>query len=202
MRTFLLAGLLLSLVLSGCSVDTHRPGDSAEDGDGAGDGAGGSADEPTSAPEGDSGVLDITIESDGAAVVEVPFPTLDSCRSPEDWMRGGASVDGAVPELREPTGDRSGKVLALSTMAGRAEWSVQIELGPACQTFRYDPWSIDPDTDNGTVEVHVTHGQVSLVTVLVRRVRDGQGEAVMYEGTPSGDGWSALAEKTTVPIGN
>jgi hypothetical protein len=91
--------------------------------------------------------------------------------------------------------------LALSTRSERSEWSVQIELGPECQTFRYDPWSIDPDADNGTVEVRVTEGEVSLVTVLVRRVRDGTGEAVLYEGTPSGDGWTALAEKTTFPIG-
>ena len=206
MRGLLVAGLLLSLVLSGCSFETHRPeeSDGAEgDGDGgAGDGGNGSGTQPASGDEGDSGVLDITIESDGAAVLEVPFPTLDSCRSPEHWMEGGASVDGAVPELRDAGGDRTGRVLALSTRSERAEWSVQIPLGDACQTLRYDPWSIDPDADNGTVEVRVAEGSVSLVTVLVRRVRDGSGEAVMYEGTPSGDGWTALPEKATIPIGH
>jgi hypothetical protein len=202
MRFIVAAVCLTTLALSGCSVDTHRPDDGDDAGSGnGGDGADGSDDGPTAEPEDDSGVLDITIESDGAAVVEVPFPTLDSCRSPQAWMEGGASVEGAVPELRDPTGDRTGKVLALTTMAERAEWSVQIELGPVCNTLRYDPWSIDPDADNGTVEVHVTQGEVSLVTVLVRRVRDGSGEAVMYEGTPAGDDWTFLPEKTTVPIG-
>ncbi|HJQ94023.1 MAG TPA: hypothetical protein VJ874_07060 [Candidatus Thermoplasmatota archaeon] len=202
MRSLLVAGLLLSLATAGCSYETGRPDDS---GGGGGDGGGGdgngSDDGPPPEPESDSGVLDITIESDGTATLEVPFPTLDSCRSPEDWMAGGASVEGAVPELRDATGDRSGRVLALSTRSERAEWSVQIPLGPPCATFRHDPWSIDPDAENGTVEVQVTEGSVSMVTVLVRRVRDGSGEAVFYEGAPSGSGWTALPEKTTVPIG-
>lgn len=203
MRSLLLAALLLGLVLSGCSYETGRPDDDGDGGEGGGDGGGGGSDDgPPAEDEDDSGVFNIVIESDGAAVVEVPFPTLDSCRSPDDWMAGGANVEGAVPELRDATGDRTGKVLALSTRDARAEWSVQIPLGDACQTLRYDPWSIDPDAENGTVEVHVTEGQVSLVTVLVRRVRDNSGEAVMYEGTPSGNGWTALAEKTTVPIGD
>ena len=196
--TWLAAGVLIAVVLAGCSSESGRP-----DGDGVGgDGGngGGSTVEPTAEPESDSGVLDVTIQSDGAATIEVPFPTLDSCRTPEHWMAGGASADGVVPELREATGERAGQVLALSTRDERAEWSVQIELGPACQTLRYDPWSIDPDAENGTVEVRLTAGEVSLVTVLVRRVRDGSGEAVLYEGVP-GEGWTALAHKATVPVG-
>jgi hypothetical protein len=196
----LAVGLLLTVVLAGCSYETGRPDDDGDGGDGGNGDGGGSTVEPTPGPESDSGVLDVTIQSDGAATLEVPFPSLDSCRTPEHWMAGGASVDGAVPELREATGGRTGQVLALGTRSERAEWSVQIELGPACQPLRYDPWSIDPDAENGTVEVRVTAGEVSMVTVLVRRVRDGSGEAVLYEGAP-GEGWTALAEKATVPVG-
>jgi hypothetical protein len=190
--------VLLSLALAGCSVDTHRPKD-GDDGSSSGDGGDGdSSDDGSSAgPEEDSAVFQVTVSSDGAAVVEVPFPTLDSCRSPEHWMEGQPSVQGAIPELREVTGDRTGKVLALSTRAQEAEWWVQIAPGPTCQTFRYDPWSIEPDADNGTLEVRVTQGQVANVTVLVRQVRDGVGHATRYEGTPSGNGWTALPATTS-----
>src|SRR5688500_6684717 len=114
MRALLVAGRLLSLAVAGCSYETGRPDDGGEGGGDGGGGDGGSDDGPTAEPESDSGVLSITLESDGAATIEVPFPPLDSCRSPEDWMEGGASVEGAVPELRDATGDRSGRVLALS----------------------------------------------------------------------------------------
>ena len=203
MRALLVAVLLSSLVLSGCSYKTGRPDDSGDGGDGAGNGDGGDngSDGPPPTEEEDSGVLNIVVESNGAAVIEVPFPTLDSCRAPEDWMAGEANVEGAVPELRDATGDRTGRVLALSLRDTRAEFSVQIPLGDACQTLRYDPWSIDPDAEDGAAEVHVTEGDVSLVTVLVRRVRDGSGEAVMYEGTPPRGEWTALPEKANVPVG-
>lgn len=189
MRDSLLVGLVVSLAFAGCTVETHRP-----------DGTATPTPEPTSGPEGDSGVLDVTVESDGAATLEVPFPNLDSCRSPEDWMGAEPSVTGAVPDLRDATGNRSGRVLVLQTRAERAEWSVQIPLGPACQTFRHDPWSIDPDLDDGRVEVHVTAGDVSLVTVLVRRVRDGAGEATLFEGEPAVGAWTALPQKAVVPV--
>ncbi len=189
MRSLLVAGFLVSFVLAGCSFDTHRP-----------DAPGTTTSEPTPEPEEDNGVLDVTVESDGAATVEVPFPHVDSCRAPEDWMAGEPSVTSAVTVLRNVTGDRTGRVLALATQAERAEWSVQIPLGPACQTLRFDPWSIDPDRDDGAVEVRVTEGDVSLVTVLVRRVRDGSGEATLYEGQPVGNGWTALPLKAVLPI--
>ncbi|MHB1261085.1 MAG: hypothetical protein ACYC2H_05155 [Thermoplasmatota archaeon] len=189
MRSLLVAGLLVSLTLAGCSFDTHRP-----------DGPGPTTSEPTPEPEGDSGVLNIVIESDGSAVVEVPFPHLDSCRAPEDWMSGEPNVEGAVPDLRNATGDRAGRVLVLQTRAERAEWSVQVPLGPACATLRYDPWSIDPDLEDGRVEVHVTEGDVTLVTVLVRRVRDGAGEATLFEGQPTGNGWTPLPQKAVIPV--
>lgn len=187
----LLAPLLLCLALAGCSVDTHRP-DSPASSSGA--------PETTAPPEGDGAVFDITLETDGAATIEVPFPTMDSCRAPEHWMDAEPAVDGAVPSLANATGDRTGRVLVLTTRAAHAEWSAQIDLGPACQTLRYDPWSIDPDAEDGALEVHVTSGTVSSVQVVVRHVRDGCGEAVLHEGAP-GDGWTAL-ESRSVPVGS
>jgi hypothetical protein len=191
MRSVLAVVLFVSLALAGCSIDTHRPDPTTSSGP-----------EPAtpSEPEGDSGVLDIVFESGATATVQVPFPTLDSCRSPEDWMGGEPTLQNTRPELLQVDGDRSGRVLSLASQEpGRAEFSVQIELGPACQTFRYDPWTIDPDRDDGSVEVRVTQGEVSSLTVLVRRVRDGAGEAALYEGNPTGTDWTAL-EGRSVPV--
>ncbi|MEA3165939.1 MAG: hypothetical protein QOJ26_808 [Thermoplasmata archaeon] len=194
MRVLFAAGLFLSLALAGCSIDTHRP-----KGDDGGDGGATttSPDGSSGGTEEDSGVLDIVFESNAPATIEVPFPTLDSCRSPEAWMEGEPSLQNAVPELLQVDGERNGRVLSLESQEpGRAEFSVQIPLGPACQTFRYDPWTIDPDRDDGAAEVRVTQGELSSLTVLVRRVRDGTGEAVLYEGHPTGSGWTALEGRT------
>jgi hypothetical protein len=151
-------------------------------------------------PEDDNGVLHVTYESNGVSTVEIPFPALDSCRTPEDWMSGGPDVQGAVPEVRDVTGDRTGRVLALTApAAGPVSFSAQIPLGPECQTLRYDPWSIDPDRDDGALEVRVTEGEVSSLSVVVRRVRDGCGEATLYDGTP-GTAWTAL-ERRMAPAG-
>src|SRR5688572_95791 len=126
MKALLALGVLLAATaLAGCSVDTHRPDGSGSPGTESDESSG-----PPAQPEEDSGVLDITVESDGAATLEVPFPSLDSCRAPEDWMGGEPSVQGAVPDLRNATGGRSGRVLVLSTVSETSEWSVQIPLGP------------------------------------------------------------------------
>jgi hypothetical protein len=184
--------ILAAVAFAGCSYDTHRP--DGEDGQGGDDG-------PTAEPEGDSGVLQVLFEATGPTTLEVPFPTLDSCRSPEDWLAGEPTVQGARQELRNASGDRTGRVLALTAVgSGSVSWMVQIPLGPACQTLRYDPWSIDPDPEADTVEVRATEGQASTVSVLVRRVRDGIGEATNYEGNATTGTWTALQGRT-VPIG-
>ena len=188
MRAILLVAMLCGLALAGC-YDTRRPD------------AQGSDDGPTPEAEGDTGVLQVLFEATGQATLEVPFPTLDSCRSPEDWLSGEPTLQGARQELRNATGDRSGAVLALTAVAsGPVSWMVQIPLGPACQTFRYDPWSIDPDPEGETVDVRVTEGSVSSLSVLVRRVRGGSGEATMYEGDVTAGDWTSLPGRT-VPVG-
>jgi hypothetical protein len=193
MRAILLLALLSGLSLSGC-YDTHRPGDG---GDGGGDGDG-----PTPEPESDTGVLQVLFQATGPTTLEVPFPTLDSCRGPQDWMAGQPSVDGARHDLGNITGDRTGSVLVLTAVAsGPVSWMVQIPLGPACQTLRYDPWSIDPDPEGETVDVRVTEGEASSVSVLVRRVRDGSGEATMYEGNVTAGTWTPLPGRT-IPVGS
>lgn len=191
MRATLVLALLSGLSLAGC-YDTHRPGDEGGDGDGDG---------PTPEPEGDTGVLQVLFQATGETTLEVPFPTLDSCRAPQHWMEGEPSVDGARHDLRNVTGDRDGTVLVLTSVgSGQVSWMVQIPLGPACQTFRYDPWSVDPDPDGETVDVRVPEGAASSVSVLVRRVRDGSGEATLYEGNVTAGGWTPLPGRT-IPVG-
>jgi hypothetical protein len=189
MRATLLLALLGSLSFAGC-YDTHRPDDDGLDDDG-----------PTPEPEGDTGVLQVLFDSAGQTTLEVPFPTLDSCRTPEDWLAGEPTVQGARQELRNATGERTGRVLALTAMApGTVSWMVQIPLGPACQTLRFDPWSVEPDPEAETVEVRATDGDATHVSVLVRRVRDGSGEATNHQGNATAGGWTALPGRT-VPVG-
>jgi hypothetical protein len=156
-----------------------------------------SSTDPTPEPEDDNGVLYVTFEADAPSTLEVPFPTLDSCRSPQDWMAGDVTAANATAELRDAGDGRTGKIVAI-TGQGRVSWSSQIELGPPCQTFRYDPWSIDPDADDGAVEVRLASGSIPHASVLVRSVRETCGNATLYDGVPGAE-WSAFAGNT-IPV--
>jgi hypothetical protein len=185
MRNLLLVAVVASLALAGCSYKTGRPGGSVDTGTSA----------PPPEPEDDSGVLAIAFHSEGPATIEVPLPSLDSCRAADAWMEGEVSAQGASVELRDATAGRHGRVLAV-TGQGDVSWSTQIELGPVCNNIRYDPWSIDPDANGTAVEVRVAEGEVSGPSVLVRRVRDDCIEATLYEGEVAGNDWTALEGRT------
>jgi hypothetical protein len=191
MRAALALPLLLAVALAGCSVDTHRPPASTSQGP-----------IPSAEPEPDGAVLQVAFRANATVTVEVPFPHMDSCLQPEHWMNGTTRADGAVPELREASGERSGRVLALAAPgAGDVQWQAEVPLAehPPCQTLRYDPWSTEPDPQDGTVDVRAD-GDASGITVLVRWVRGGCGNATLYEGAATADGWSALPGRT-IPAG-
>lgn len=178
LRPALAAGLLLALALAGCSGDGNGGGSTTS-----------TSDEPAPPPEEDNGVFHVTFEADGEATLEVPFPSLDSCRTPEHWM-GGDQTGNAQAVVREAADGRTGPVLAL-TGSGSVSWSSQIPPGDQCQTLRYDPWSTEPEAPDGTAEARVSAGTVGHAMVLVRLVRETCGNATLYEGTP-GPGWTAL----------
>ena len=189
-----LAALLLSLAVAGCSYETGRPDDSPSPGDGTTTGDGDGSDD-------NSGVLSISFEATGPATLEVPFPSLDSCQAPEDWMGSEPTVQGAIPELRNATGDRTGRILALTApAAGSVSWMAKIQLRPQCQTLRFDPWSVEPDEQDGALVVHLVDGEVTGLMVLVRQVRDCSGEAALWEGNATLGAWSRL-EGRTAPAG-
>lgn len=167
-------------------------------GGGGGGSTSGDTTGPVREPEDDNGVLHVTFEAGGTSTLEVPFPSLDACLTPENWMAGNITGN-AETELRDASDGRSGKVLALAG-TGSVSWSSQIALGPPCQTlgFRYDPWSIDPDAADGTTEARVSSGSVAQASVLVRYVRDTCGNATLYEGEP-GSGWTAFTGRT-IPV--
>jgi hypothetical protein len=187
--------LALAVALAGCSMDTGRPDGPTGTGDGG---------QPTvtAEPEPDGAVFQVAFRAGGEAALEVPFPHLDACLQPEHWMNGTAGVQGAVPELRDAGEGRTGRVLVLRAQgAGEVQWQSQVPLAdhPRCETLRYDPWSVDPDPEGESVEVRAS-GDVAELTVLARWVRGGCGNATLYEGAPSGGGWSALAGRT-IPAG-
>jgi hypothetical protein len=188
MRRSLPASSLVALVLlAGCS------------GGGTGDGGPTTSQEPSEPlpPEEDNGVFHVAFTADSPATLEVPFPHLDSCMAPQDWMAGNVTFAGGTAELRNATDGRTGHVLALSGQ-GQVSWSSQAALKPVCNTLRYDPWSVDPDPADGTVDVRAAEGTVTAPSVLVRWVRDNCGNATLYEGE-AGSGWSSLQGRV-IPV--
>jgi hypothetical protein len=149
---------------------------------------------PPPEPEGDNAVFLVMFDSEGPATVEVPFPTMDSCRAPPHWMEGNVTSQGATVALGNASDGRSGLVLQVSG-SGNVSWSSQVEAGPQCMTFRYDPWSVDPDPEGESVDVRATQGSPADVSVLVRLVRQGCANATLYEG-PVAASWSALTGRT------
>jgi hypothetical protein len=171
------------VVAAGC-MDTHRP----------------PADTSSSAapvPEPDSAVFEVDVDAQGATTLQVPLPHLDMCLQPAEWMAGRVSARNATAALQHV--DR-GQVVAV-TGAGTASWSVQLNTTgrPTCQTFRYDPWSTDPDPNGTAVDVR-GQGAIAHASVLVRWVRSGCGQATLYDGTPAAGNWTAL-DGRTIPVG-
>src|SRR5688572_27397225 len=94
--------LVLALALPGCFG-----WGGGDDGQGVG---------PTSNPpvdEDDNAVFYVLFEASEESTIEVPFPTLDSCRAPEQWM-GGTLTGDAVAAVRAADEGREGPVLALT----------------------------------------------------------------------------------------
>lgn len=184
MKAASLAALLV-VALAGCSEGDDGPGPDAP--------------KPSSSPppEGDNGVLYVEFQSDGPATLEVPFPSLDSCLTPQAWMAGHISATNATAHLRNATDGRTGHVVAISGQ-GHVTWSAQVELGSRCQPFRYDPWSVDPDPADGVLDVRLASGPVAHASVLARMCRDGGGSATLYDGEP-GTSWSQLQGRT-IPV--
>lgn len=192
MRATLAFPLLLAAALAGCG-DTHRP-PADHGGDGGPTG--------TVAPEPDSAVFQVAFRASAGATVEVPFPHLDACVQPGDWMNGTAEAQGVVPALRDASEGRTGRVLELTApAAGEAQWESRLDLAahPPCQTLRFDPWSTEPEPQGDSVDV-LARGEVSELTVLVRLVRGGCGNATLHEGTAQDGSWSTLAGRT-IPAG-
>jgi hypothetical protein len=167
-------------------MDTHRPSASS------------SSTEPTAPPEADNAVLDIEWDASGPATLQVPLPHLDSCLQPADWMAGNQTARNTTAVLRSV--DR-GQVVEV-TGVGASSWSVQISTAgrPTCETFRYDPWSIDPDANGTAVEVRATAGSIGHASVIARWVRGGCGQATLYDGQPGPGNWTVF-EGRTIPVG-
>jgi hypothetical protein len=153
----------------------------------------------------DSILLDVQMTGTGFYAVGVPYPHGLWCLTGDDWLDGMQETQKLDSHSVRDV-DR-GKILWLE---GRdtSRFTATVEVGnrTECQTLRYDPWSIDPDPAEDTIEVH--SDQAVQFTIYVRTARgvcdDPQADAQqvvrvqMFEGDASG-GWSTLPEKFDQP---
>ncbi len=134
----------------------------------------------------------LRIESSGRGVVAAPFPHLDRCLNTEDWRSAVATTSNATVEIRTVdfearTGDL---VWGAFDNAGFVELRLDLTK-PACQTFRYDPWSIEPDPSEGNLTV--LSDRMGLDARVHLEVGDGGGcwRHTDFYGA-SADGWAEL----------
>lgn len=153
----------------------------------------------------DSILLDIQMTGTGAYAVGVPYPHGLWCLTGDDWLEGMQETQKLDSHSVRDV-DR-GKVLWLEGHdASKFTASIDVSNRSECQTLREDPWSIDPDPAEDTVEVHSE--QAVKFTIYVRTARgvcdDPEADAQqvvrvqMFEGEASG-GWSTLPEKFDQP---
>lgn len=204
--------LSLALLLAGCTEPYDKEGSTGGDG-GTGGGQctpgvdGCPCPEDSQAGAGgcesvDSILFDVQMTGSGSYEVGVPYPHGSWCLSGDDWLDGMQETK-ALDEYAVRDVDR-GNVLWLK---GRDEskFTARIDLNnkTVCNTLRADPWSIDPDPAEDTLEVQSQ--QAVNFTVFVRTVHGpcDENEAVddprtvrvqQFAGEASG-GWATIAEK-------
>lgn len=186
-----------ALVLAGCTKPYDKDGGAA-----SGDGA-----QCTSGVDGcpcpedtrqgadgcdpvDSILFDIQVTGEGTYEVGVPYPHGAWCLTSDDWLEGMQETKNL--EEHSARDVERGKVLWLQ---GRddARFVSRIDLSnrTECQTLRYDPWSIDPDPAEGSLEA--TSEDAVTFTIYLRTARGACVDLRQYGGAASG-GWSTLPE--------
>jgi hypothetical protein len=198
--------------LAGCTDPYEKQDDGVDGDDGAGDPCTAGVDgcpcpEDARAGEGgceslDSILFDIQMSGSGSYEVGVPFPHGAWCLTGDDWLEGMQETK-ALEEFTVRDVDR-GKVLWLK---GRdtSKYTARIELNnrTECNTLRADPWSVDPDPAEDTLDVQSQQGVT--FTIFVRTVHGpcDDNEAAdqprsvrvqQFEGEASG-GWATIPEK-------
>lgn len=132
--------------------------------------------------------LIVAFDDQGAHQAGVPFPHGSWCLQPSDWSSRGAGRN-ATAEVRSV--DRGQVLWVASTGQGSVEWWVDVTNRSTCETFRYDPWSIEPNPADGTVDV-----QADSAARLQVYLDDEHGPCTLvtqYNGTTM-SGWATLHE--------
>jgi hypothetical protein len=131
-------------------------------------------------------VLEVFGFGEGSYSVGVPFPHGDWCLQPDQWvLQDGA--ENAVGELRHV--ERGDVAWITAQGSSHIAWRVNVTGRATCQTFRYDPWSTDPDPSNETVEVKAEGS--ARITVAVSEPNGACTPVTQYAGNVTA-GWTML----------
>lgn len=136
----------------------------------------------------------LRIESSGRGVVASPFPHLDRCLDSTDWQTATPTSNQAEHSFRHVDVDDTSGDLVWGAFDAAGFVELRLNLTKAqCQTFRFDPWSIEPDPADG--ELWVFADRAGLNAVVHLEVGDGSGcwHHEEYAGL-SRDGWVILHE--------
>lgn len=130
--------------------------------------------------------LRLMVDVGGNGAVGIPFPHGAWCLQPEDW--NVTSSDESTAEVR--MSDR-GQVLWVQNLGhGTAKAVIDVKDRATCQTLRYDPWSIEPDPADGTLDVNATAAGLD-VEVQVQDVDGACFNATVYRGSTV-TGWTTF----------
>ncbi len=191
------------LLLAGCAVPRSEPGSSspATTGPATTDAAStttaGTSSSTTGAPSssGCAGsmpghcamghALQLFISVRAGGEVGVPLPHGSWCLPPQDWAV--TQSFNATATLR--TVDRGQVFWVVAERNGSLTVAINLEGRSACQTFRYDPWSVDPDPQGDAMPINAT--VATQVSIQVQEVSGYCYSSDPYTGT-AGPGWTEL----------
>lgn len=182
--------LLLAIVLAGCFSAQTRSGESPAETRTA-------TPYPTDCQPYGTGSQDCTdiilavfSNHTGSVQLGIPYPHGSWCLTGEQWIAGIRTPQEANGQLF--ASDR-GQVIAL-TGPGPLNWHSRIITSHlnTCQTFRYDPWSTEPDlAEDEGLDIYVWEGQLTSLEVVTRSGGCWHTSQYIANGTMA-EGWNRL----------
>lgn len=152
-------------------------------------------------PNGRAFAFHVRAESSKPFDLSVGLPHAAWCLQPQEWMAAVTDEDRVTVRLAEAPEGRTGWVLQVSSVAreagiveGQVSARINVTNRAECQTLRFDPWSTDPDAEDGAPEVFGTPG--TFVMVATHDIQGTCWIATAYEAV-LGDAWTPLPYHTS-----
>lgn len=143
----------------------------------------------------------VMVEGDAGITIAVPLPHGSQCLSPDDWEGAQVATHNADVTWRHVDDDGSGNqghtMWVVLDEGGDAQAVLNTTAKPTCNTFRYDPWSLDPDPPGDNLTVLLASGSGRVAVHYTEHSGDGCATGTRATTTFTQTGWTTLPTSTS-----